>query len=318
MRIPKVLHFCFGFSPLFGHKPWSLVHHVSVASAIQHIRPDEAFMYYEHRPTGPWWDLSCKLFTLVRIDAPRTVFGNKVAHPAHRADVVRLNRLFEVGGIYLDADVFVHRSFDALLDNPAVLGQQGENGSYGLANAIILSEPGSEFIDRWYDSYRTFRSRGRDEYWDEHSVKIPALLAARHPDLITILPHRAFFWPRWHTDHLKMIFGTPSVEIVTDATFATHLWETHAWSYVENLTPGQVRRIDSRFHQWARPYLVGLHDDFGAPTTQDRISLLYRKPYLLLEDLSQKLMRGGRIIIQGRPTPRIADQKSRLIKDERK
>ncbi|MGD0103905.1 MAG: glycosyltransferase, partial [Rhodopila sp.] len=222
MRIPKILHFCFGFSPTFGHKPWSLIHYVSVASAIEQIRPDHAFMYYEHEPSGPWWDLSCRLFTPVRIDAPREVFGNNVAHPAHRADVVRLRKLLEVGGIYLDADVFVHRSFDPLLDNSAVLGQQGEQGSYGLANAIILSEPGSEFVRRWYESYRTFRSHGRDEYWDEHSVKVPAVLAARHPEMITILPHRAFFWPRWHNDHLKMIFGTPSAPILTDATFATH------------------------------------------------------------------------------------------------
>jgi hypothetical protein len=33
--IPRILHLCFGMSPDFGGKPWSLVHHVCLSSALE-------------------------------------------------------------------------------------------------------------------------------------------------------------------------------------------------------------------------------------------------------------------------------------------
>src|SRR5215831_12654750 len=117
--IPKILHFCFGLSLKGGD--WSLVHHACVKSAVERLKPDQAFLYFEYEPRGPYWDLTRKLVRCERITAPRTVFGNPLIHYAHRADVVRLQKLIEVGGIYLDCDVLVHRDFDDLLDNSVVL-----------------------------------------------------------------------------------------------------------------------------------------------------------------------------------------------------
>ena len=48
-------------------------------------------------------------------------------------------KLIEYGGIYLDADVLVHRSFDDLLGNSAVLGREGfDEEDLRRADAIIL------------------------------------------------------------------------------------------------------------------------------------------------------------------------------------
>src|SRR5437588_4669094 len=139
--IPKVLHYCFGMSSDFGGKPWSLIHHVCLASAVQRIKPDNVFFYHEYEPTGPWWELSKALVQPVKITAPAEVFGKPLLHVAHKSDLVRLQKLIEHGGIYLDADVLVQRSFDDLLQFPAVLGREGE---WGTANAVILAEPGSK------------------------------------------------------------------------------------------------------------------------------------------------------------------------------
>ena len=118
LMIPKVLHYCFGMSRDFGRKPWSLVHYVCLRSAVERLRPEKVLLYFEYEPTGPWWKLSRELVTLVPVKAPRRIFGNPVIHSAHRSDIVRLERLLEIGGIYLDADVFVHRDFDDLLHAP--------------------------------------------------------------------------------------------------------------------------------------------------------------------------------------------------------
>jgi hypothetical protein len=262
------LHYCFGFDPNFGGKPWSLVHYVCVKSAIERIKPTEAYIYYEYEPTGVWWQETRKLLNPVKITAPREIFGNPLMHVAHRADLVRLEVLIRHGGIYLDADVLVHQGFDDLLDQSVLMGEEGVNAQWGLANAVILAEPCAEFLKRWHAEFRRFRSRGEDGYWSELSNQIPLGLSKLHPNEITVLPRTAFFWPLWTPEHLKLIYGPPSVE---RSTLANHLWESKAWEpYLEHLTPGKVRRIDSNFHYWARPFVAEFADEYGAPSLHEK------------------------------------------------
>lgn len=264
-RIPKILHYTFGMARDFGGKPWSLVHHVCLKSAVERIKPEKVYFHCQFEPSGPWWDLSRDLVTVSKIEAPREIFGRPLRHVAHQSDVVRLQKLIEHGGIYLDADVLVQKSFDDLLENSTVLGREGLDGEYGMANAVILAEPNAPFIRRWLSEYKSFRSTGRDAYWNEHSVQLPVRLAGAHPDEITILPPNAFFWPLWTDEHLEWIFLSDK-PVPLDGVYANHLWESNAWSFLEDLTPGQVRALDSNFHRWASPFLAGLPDNFGAPT----------------------------------------------------
>ena len=261
-RVPKTLHYIFGMASDFGGKPWSLVHHVCLKSAVERIAPQNTLFHYEHEPKGPWWELSRELVTPVRIKAPREIFGRPLDHVAHRADVVRLQTLIEHGGIYLDADVLVHRSFDDLLNHQTVLGEEGVHAHWGLANAVILAEPRAPFLCRWLDEYRSFRG----EVWNEHSVQLPKKLASEHPSEITVLPSNAFFWPLWTEDHLEWIFAS-NRPIAVDQSYANHLWETVAWKkYLEDLTPRSVRSVDTNFHVWARPLIDGVPDNYGAPS----------------------------------------------------
>ena len=270
-RIPKILHYIFGMASDFGGKPWSLVHHVCLKSAVERIAPERVYFYYEFEPTGPWWELSRPLVTPVPISAPREIFGKRLDRVAHRADVVRLERLIELGGIYLDADVLVQRSFDDLLNHSAVLGQEEHEQEPGLANAVILAEPQSPFLQRWYEKYRSFEGGPPGtKNWNEHSVQLPRRLAQEHPSEITVLPPTAFFWPLWTEDHLAWIFASKRA-IPPNGAYANHLWENFAWKYLEDLTPRRVRRIDTNFHMWARPLLEGVPDDHGASSLSRRL-----------------------------------------------
>ncbi len=260
----------------FGGKPWSLVHHVCLKSAIERIVPEQVFFYFEFEPSGPWWDLSRPLVTLVKIEAPREIFGRPLSHVAHRSDVVRLQKLIEYGGIYLDADVFVQRDFDDILAHSAVLGQEGANAEWGLANAVMLAEPQSPFLRRWLDEYRSFRSTGRDEFWGEHSVQLPSKLARAYPEEITVLPYTAFFWPLWTKEHIRWIFASDR-PIPLEHTYCNHLWEAGAWDYLEDLTPGRVRSVDTNFHRWVRPFITDLQDNYGAPSMSRRLQKVKRQ-----------------------------------------
>lgn len=268
-RIPKILHYTFGMARDFGGKPWSLVHHVCLKSAVERIRPERVYFHCQFEPTGPWWNLSREFVTVSKIEAPREIFGRPLVHVAHQSDVVRLQKLIAHGGIYLDADVLVQKSFDDLLANSTVLGEEGEGAEHGMANAVILAEPGAPFLRRWLAEYKSFRSTGRDEYWNEHSVQLPVRLAREHPEEITVLPPNAFYWPLWTHDHLDWIFRSDS-PIPLDGVYANHLWESNAWRFLDDLTPGGVRALDSNFHRWARPFLADLPDAYGAPTLGGR------------------------------------------------
>lgn len=286
---PKTLIYCFGMAEDFGGKPWTLSHYVCVRSAVEHIEPDTVFFFYEHEPVGPWWDLTRELVTPVKIEAPRKIFGNPVEHPAHRADVVRLEKLLEMGGIYLDADVFVHRNFNNLLHYSTVLGSEGRGIQPGTANAVIVAEKQAPFLRRWYDTYRTFRGATR-AHWAEHSVQIPSALANVFPEEVKVLSHRAFFWPLWTAAHIEMIFNR-TINLVSDETYATHLWEGKSWRYLHALSPGDVRRHDTNFHRWAHPYLESLDDDFGLDGERipwesrvpSRLELMSERPFNALQ-----------------------------------
>ena len=174
-RIPNKLHFVFGLSEDFGGKPWSLCHYLSVKSAIEVNKPEKAYFYYKHKPSGKWWDLIEDQLDLVQIEPPTEIFGRPLLHVAHQTGVIRLQVLLEEGGIYMDVDTISTKPFTDLLQHSCVLGVQGyPNGTVeGLCDGVILAEKNSEFLQHWLLSYQSHRSKGRDQYWDEHAVRIP-------------------------------------------------------------------------------------------------------------------------------------------------
>lgn len=268
--IPKTLHYCEGFAEGGRNRPWSLINHVSVMSALHHIRPDVVVLHHEAMPSGPWWELTRPHLTLNRVTGPREIFGNTLSHAAHRSDVLRLGILGTEGGIYLDSDVFVHRPFDDLLVHTVVMGlEEPAGGPRRVCNAVILAEKGAPFISLWQDSYRDFRSSGGDAFWAEHSTLRPLQLAEANPGLVTLLPREAFHRPAYTEAELRLLFETGEAE-ATRGLYANHLWGSANARYTWEVTPGEVRARPGPFFRWAASYVADLPDDFGKP------SLLFR------------------------------------------
>lgn len=76
---------------------------------------------------------------------------------AFAADYIRLYALYTMGGIYMDMDVEVVKSFDGLLNYPYLLGAETTTGIEG---GIIGAEKGSPVIKQCLDFYdgRCFRN----------------------------------------------------------------------------------------------------------------------------------------------------------------
>lgn len=71
---------------------------------------------------------------------------------AFAADYIRLYALATEGGIYMDSDVEVIRSFDDLLSLPYFICK--ENSPKGVEAAVIGAEPHTEWINRCLDYYK--------------------------------------------------------------------------------------------------------------------------------------------------------------------
>jgi glycosyl transferase-like sugar-binding protein len=246
---------------------FSLVSYLAIRSAAAVNRPDELILYCDRSPTGPWWDAASPYVTkVVRVDPPDSIGGVPVVHPAHRADLIRLDVLLEAGGIYLDLDVLSVRPLTPFLDASFVLGQEGRDGEHGLCNGVILSEPSAPFGKEWLrgwdpatSRWSGFRSTGRDRYWSEMSVKYPAYLASLFPDLITVAPYDNFHWPTWTDEHLEWLFEGQGDEFPN--AYCHHLWQSHSERYLQRLTTERILRVDTNFNVLVRKYF-----DSGVPS----------------------------------------------------
>lgn len=236
LRVHTV-HLIFGMTPDFGGKPWSWVHHTAVECAKAANPGAEVWLWYEHEPSGKWWDATAAIVRHRRIAAPESIHGRPLIHPAHRADVVRLQALEQYGGAYIDSDVWCLRPFEELDHGGFLMGWQGRG--YGLCNATMLADAGSPFVARWLAEYASFRSKGHDRFWDEHSVRLPRKLARKHPNEITTVPAAAFFDPDWNAVHEVFQAGRqPRLNLA----WSCHLWESKTWAWLQSMTPETIDR----------------------------------------------------------------------------
>lgn len=163
--IPKVVHFVYGLSN-DAHISFSFLNYLVIKAAHKHLRPSAILYHHINLPESKWFKHARRFIVLSPVKPFTEIYGNPVDHFAHRADIVRLRALQRYGGIYLDMDVLTLRPFDALLSHDMVMAQEGEGGRVGLCNAVILAKKGSEFVDMWLDSYKSFNQSD----WNYHSV----------------------------------------------------------------------------------------------------------------------------------------------------
>jgi len=100
--IPNIIHFIYGF--IEQNEDFELYKYIAIKSASDINKPEKIFFYYYYEPHGYWWDKIKPLLTLEKIEKPLEIFGNKINHYAHQADIIRLEKLITYGGIYLDID----------------------------------------------------------------------------------------------------------------------------------------------------------------------------------------------------------------------
>lgn len=150
MSIPKIIHYCWLSN---DEKPEKIQKCLDSWSAVM---PD-----YEIRHWGiDSFDFDSIPFLKEAVAQRKWAFA---------ADFIRLYAVYSCGGIYLDSDVMVLKSFDDFLDHKMFIGtEKAEDTSYYPEAAIFGAEKGMEVLNEIMDYYRSLR----DAISDSEMVRI--------------------------------------------------------------------------------------------------------------------------------------------------
>jgi hypothetical protein len=254
-EIPKILHFVYGFKkseelPFYAY--------MAVMSALHYNPGWRAVFHYHKEPFGENWE-KLKTHLLLNQISDFNFFGiAPIHHYAHKSDIVRLLALKHIGGAYLDIDTLTARNFDQLVQYDFVMGIQAHvnNQKGGLCNAAMLSKRNSRFVNRWLSKYASFHSKGRDQLWDFHSVKLPALLSYAHPTELKILEHDAFFYPLWlDVDRVLLSEESHRWKEYMKESFLFHLWNGFTEERINSIDKNYIMESKSIYAEIARPAL---------------------------------------------------------------
>jgi mannosyltransferase OCH1-like enzyme len=142
---------------------------------------------------------------------------------------VRMYALYSEGGIYLDTDVEVVKSFAPLLRHECFLGFQQEQESVDWANSAVLGAvSGHKFLEECIDVTREkFLETG--EFFRSPTIVTNILrdmglteYGYQEIEEVTIYPAECFYPYPW--------FGKFSPECITENTYCIHHWEG-SWTH---------------------------------------------------------------------------------------
>ena len=208
--IPKIIHYCW-----FGHGKMSPLA-LKCIDSWKRILPDYQIVEWNEDN-----------FNLDSYPYAREAYEHRKY--AFVADVVRLYALYTVGGIYMDTDVEVLKSFDDFLHHNAFSGYETDKVTTG----IMASEKGGEWVKHNLDYYE-----GRHFVLEDGSLDMTVNVVTIYrymlelgfrsdnsfqdfPGLITIYP-RDYFCPKSYYDGIVRL---------TDNTVVIHHFEGswHSW-----------------------------------------------------------------------------------------
>jgi len=122
------------------------------------------------------------------------LFDNKFTN---LANIIRYEKLFEYGGIYIDADSICNKPFNDLLDNKFFTAYENEVKKPGLiANGIIGSVSGYPILEKCIDEIKTIKNKvltRKPSFKTTGPVLLTKIIGEYGKEKITVYPSWYFF-----------------------------------------------------------------------------------------------------------------------------
>ena len=216
-KVPNIVYYLFYADEATQLK---FKHWISVLSAHKILKPDKIIIFFDNEPKGEYW-YKIKQISSVQVlkdDRPSSVLGEKI-QPSNiftaASNLGRIMVLLKTGGIYLDFDVLVIRSFDNLRRYPCTVGYETDNS---ICGSIIICSKESPFLYLWANAYL---DDYRPDHWAYNSGRKPTQLAKRFPWLVHT-ENKTLQRPNWMPGDIEKIWGNDSWD--WRQNYAIHTW----------------------------------------------------------------------------------------------
>lgn len=233
-RIPNIIHFIY-----FGYTDFLPIHYASIKSAITVHKPKKVYIYNSIEPTNnKYWNDIVKHVEVVKVTPPEEFNNIKLEKFQYKADIFRLQKLIEMGGIYMDIDVISLKPFNDLLHESLVLGVESAdnpntidlNEIKSISNAVILAEKNHPFLVEWL---KQTGDNLENKPWAYHAVNLPLELTKQQDWHYQLLPRKSFM-PFDFRDEFIFSNDKNQLEKINDS-YTMHLWETIWWDKLNNI-----------------------------------------------------------------------------------
>lgn len=179
--IPNIIHFVIGIEK--NDYPFLFISYLSILSSYLINKPNKICIWYNHLPYGKWWKktLKIKKIELKKIKLPQKFNNKKILDINHKRDFLKINILYNYGGIYLDLNTISLRSYRNILTDSTVMIRKNENE---VSSSFIGTPSKSNFFKLWIQEYlekfSTFET-------NKCSEKIPLELLMKHNSKLELL-----------------------------------------------------------------------------------------------------------------------------------
>lgn len=197
--IPRILH-----SAWFGRGEKSELFRQCMATQRK-AHPDWTFYEWSEENLGPWMQTPYIKSVLERKEWVKAT------------EIARLVGLFVIGGVYMDCDVEVIKSFDPLLQSLRPTHGDffiGRESAQDINGAVMASEPGGRVIAELVRQFPA-QTDGRLGAHSYGPTYLTTMLNAMGEDKRTLAPE--FFYPYHWSETVDKLVVTPN-------TYAAHHW----------------------------------------------------------------------------------------------
>lgn len=257
-KIPKFIHFI-----CIAPMRYTMFHYLAVISAYFVHKPDVIYMYYDkEQEDNILWEYTKTLVKLEQITPPSVFQGIPVHFPQYKADIIRLEKLYQHGGLYLDLDILSLKPFPSEYydyDNAMPANDANEDNIEELTsmeNSIIMAKPKSDFIKLWYDNL----AKNMGEKWAYHAVNLPAQLLQQNRELLysfKLIDLKKHLMPFHFTEQKPFIFepNSKNMKNKLDDYFTIMFFQTIQKGLVASIDFFYFYTNDNLFTDIFRPYL---------------------------------------------------------------
>lgn len=252
-KVPKIVHFIFDPSPRRAAKLFNIMHCIAIQSVAARFNPEQIFLHFGQLPSGDFFERIKSLVTLCPLSSAENDSLQGECGSWRRSSIIRLRKLYQMGGVYLDLDTVTVRSFEPFLDNSFTIGVLGHTPVLGFCNAVMAAAPGDAFVGEWLNRYE----QGNVRRWLDSTVQLPYLMWRSGKHSINVESFDKFNLPLWDEKGMKIMFERRHH---FEGAYCHHLWQSISGPryFPDEAYPNAVarlRRMNSTYSRLAAEFL---------------------------------------------------------------